>query len=138
MAVEPKEKRKTLPRKVMKTKEEIEMMNHGLMDVNNIPITDHEEIRNSRNYGRRLRIISEIMYQQTIVYQWRRTRGKRNTTCGPDQFQCGTKRCISERWKYNILSDCDDGTGESPECVPLVRHPGPVSYTHLDVYKRQL
>ena len=35
MEVEPKERRKTLPRKLKKTKEEMEMMNHGLMDDNN-------------------------------------------------------------------------------------------------------
>ena len=80
MEVEPKERRKTLPRKLMKTKEEMEMMNHGLIDVNNITITIHEEIRNSRDYGRRLNVISEITYQQTVVYQWERIRGKWDTT----------------------------------------------------------
>ena len=31
MEVEPKERRKTIPRELKKTKEEIEMMNHGLI-----------------------------------------------------------------------------------------------------------
>ena len=75
-----KENIKQRKRKLRKTQEEMEMMNHGLMDVNNVPITNHEEIRNSRDYGRRLKVISEIMYQQTVVYQWEGTRGKWNTT----------------------------------------------------------
>ena len=66
----------------------------------------------------------EIMYQQTVVYQWERTRGKRNTTWGPDQFQRRIGQCIQGRWKCDILSYCSDGTDESPECVPLVYHPG--------------
>ena len=73
----------------------MEMMNHGLFDGNNISITDNEEIVSSRDYGSRLKVISEMIYQQTIVYHWERTRGKWNTT-------------------------------------------RTVSYTHLDVYKRQV
>ena len=66
--------RRIHPRNLRKTQEEMEMMNHGLIDVNNIPITNHEEIVSSRDYGRRLKIISEIIYQQTVIYQGERTR----------------------------------------------------------------
>ena len=64
MEVEPKERRRTHTKKLMKTKKEMKMINHGLFYDDNIPITNHEEIR---NYGRRLKVISEIMYQQTVV-----------------------------------------------------------------------
>ena len=64
----------------MKTKEEMEMMNHGLFDDDNIPITDNEEIMSSRDYGSKLTVISEMICQQTVVYQWARPRGKWNTT----------------------------------------------------------
>ena len=89
--IESKKMRRMDPRNLIKTKEEMEMMNHGLIDINNIPITNKKEIMNARDYGSRLKVISEMIYQQTVVYQWERTRGK---------------------W--------------------------PVSYTHLDVYKRQV
>ena len=58
-----------------------------------------------------------------------RTRGKLNKTWGLDQFQCWTGQCIPGKWKGNILSDWDDGTSESPECVPSVRHPELVQCT---------
>ena len=117
-------RRRTHPKKLMKTKEEMEMMNQGLFDDDNILITNHEEIVSSRNYRRRIEVISEIIYHKAVVYHWERTRGKRNTTCGLDQFQRRTGQCIPEGWKYDILPDCDDGTDESPECVPLEYHPG--------------
>ena len=78
--VEPKKRRSTHSRKLMRTKEEMEMMNHGLFDNDNILITNNEEIVSSRNYGSRLRVISEVVYQQTVVYHWEVIRGKWNTT----------------------------------------------------------
>ena len=78
--VEPKKRRRTHPKKLKKTKEEMEMMNHGLFDNDNIPITNNEEIVSSRNYGSRLMVISEMVYQQTIVYHWEVIRGKCNST----------------------------------------------------------
>ena len=79
--VEPKKRRRTHPKKLMKTKEEMEMMNHGLFGDDNIPTTNHEKIASSRNYGSRLMVISEMVYQQTVVYHWEVIRGKWNTTC---------------------------------------------------------
>ena len=99
------------------------MMNHGLIDGNNIPITNNEDIMNSRKYRKRIKVISEIIYNKAVVYHWERTRGKLNKTWGLDQFQCWTGQCIPGKRKGNILSDWDDGTGESPEGVPLVQHP---------------
>ena len=55
------------------------MMNHGLIDVNNIPITNNEEIMNSRNYRRRIKVISEMIYHKTVAYNLEKTRGKWET-----------------------------------------------------------
>ena len=38
-----KKMRRTYPRNLIKTKEELEMMKHGLIDVNNIPITNNKK-----------------------------------------------------------------------------------------------
>ena len=78
--IESKKMRRMDPRNLIKTKEEMEMMNHGLIDVNNISITNKREIMNARNYVSRLKVISEMIYQQTVIYQWERTRGKWQTT----------------------------------------------------------
>ena len=56
------------PRNVIKMKEELEMMNHGLIDGNNILITYDKDIMNSRNYRRRIKVISKIIYHKTVVY----------------------------------------------------------------------
>ena len=112
------------PRNLIKTKEELEMMKHGLIDGNNITITYDKNIVNSRSYRRRIEVISKINYHKAVVYQCERTRGKQNTTCGPDHFQRRTGLWISERWKCDIVPDCNDGTEESPECIPLAYHLG--------------
>ena len=122
--IESKKIRRIYPRNLIKTKEEMEMTNHGLIDGNNIPMTNDKDIINSRNYRRRIKVISEIIYHKAVVYHWERTRGKRNTTCGPDQFQRRTGQSIPERRKCDVLPDCDDGTDESPEYDPLEYHPG--------------
>ena len=71
-----KKMRRMYPRNLIKTTEEMEMMNHGLIDINNIPNTNDKDIMNARDYGRRLKVISEMIYDQTVVYNWERTRGK--------------------------------------------------------------
>ena len=73
-------KRRMYPRNLIKTKEELEMMNHGLIEDNNIPITDDKDIMNSRNYRRRIEVISEIIYHKAVAYHLERTRGKWETT----------------------------------------------------------
>ena len=76
-----KKMRRMYPRNLIKTKEEMEMMNRGLIDINNIPITNKKESMNTRDYGRKLKnVISEMVYHKTVAYHLERTRGKWETT----------------------------------------------------------
>ena len=56
------------------------MMNKGLINVRNIPITNNKEIMNARDYRRRIEVISERIYHKTVAYNLEKTRGKWNTT----------------------------------------------------------
>ena len=74
--VEPKKVRRTHLKNLIKTPEEWEIMNNGLINVLNIPITNNEEIMNARDYRRRLKAISIMTYHKTIVYNLEKTRDK--------------------------------------------------------------
>ena len=74
-----KKMRRMYPRNLIKTKEEFEMMNKGLINVRNIPITNNKEIMNVRDYRRRLQVISMMTYHKTIVHNLEKTKGKWNT-----------------------------------------------------------
>ena len=74
--MESKKMRRMHPRNLIKTQEKYEMMNNGLISVLNIPMTNDKEIRNSRDYRRRLKVISIMTYHKTIVYNLERTRDK--------------------------------------------------------------
>ena len=60
----------------IKTPEELEMMNNGLINVLNIPSTNNKEIMNARDYRRGLKAISIMTYHKTIVYNLEKTRDK--------------------------------------------------------------
>ena len=62
-----KKMRRMYPRNLIKTKEEFEMMNNGLINVSNIPITREKDIMNAIDYRSRSRQISEITYDKTVT-----------------------------------------------------------------------
>ena len=74
-----KKMRQMHPRKLIKTREELEMMNNGLINVRNIPMTNDKEIMNFGDYRRRLKEISVMTYNKTVFYKLKKTRGKWNT-----------------------------------------------------------
>ena len=52
-------------RKLINTREELEMMKNGLINMFNIPITDHEEIINVQDYRRSTKILEMTYYGTT-------------------------------------------------------------------------
>ena len=59
--------KKRHPRRLINTREELEIMKNGLINMFNIPITDHEEIINVQDYRRRSNQIVEITYYKTCL-----------------------------------------------------------------------
>ena len=55
------------------------MINNELLNVINLPITDHREIGNDKNYSRSLIEILEIILNKTVCNKLKRSIGKLNT-----------------------------------------------------------
>ena len=95
--------RRIHPKKPINTRENLEMMISGLVNVLNLPITDHREIMNFKNVRRSLTEIIERTHNKTMSKDFRKL-----------------------LFKVNILE------------IKIHDDISAVSYTHLDVYKRQV
>ena len=78
--IKSKKMRLIHPKKLINKREELEMMHSGLIDVLNIPMTSEKVIMNSIDYRSRLKQISEITYNNTVCYHFKRNIDKWNTT----------------------------------------------------------
>ena len=75
-----KKMRRMHPKKLIKTREELEMMHSGLINVSNIPMTNDKDIMNFIDYRSRSKQISTIIYNKTVCYSFKRNIDKLNTT----------------------------------------------------------
>ena len=70
--------KKRHPRKLRNTREGVEMMKNGLINVFSLPITNHEEIINIQDYRRRSIKIVEITYYETTGNNFKKSIDKWN------------------------------------------------------------
>ena len=79
MEMKTKKMRQIHQRKLIKTREELEMMNNGLVNVLNILSTEHRKISNFKNNRRSLIEIVIMTHNKTVRKNLRKSIGKFNT-----------------------------------------------------------
>ena len=83
------------------TREELEMTKNGLINVFSLPITDHEEIINVRDYRRRSSKILEMMYHKTTSNNVKNSISKWNIPPLERYTKVSMKQqIINVPWKY--------------------------------------
>ena len=145
-------KNRIIKKKLIKTREEVEMMKNGLIDVFNLPITDQSKLIKYKDCRRTLREVIKEIHNQPVDENFRNNilkweiqeieRTHNRIMCHKlHRFLKHRIPPALEMQNKNLIMTL---AKELPLTPPINKLPlkvndvDTVSYTHLDVYKRQL